>query len=261
MVVDLKYAKQPSQVYVMLSRAQTLSQIYIIDKLFEDNWRVSESAVRELQSSETNAVNVENYEDKLMILSLNTSSLRQHFDDVLRLQQQRKFRILCLQETWLHTTTDPAEYKIDGLQLFLNSVGLGKGLATYCESDFILDQNVTNPLCQISKITSEKIDVINAYRSDGSREFLDELAAIIDENKPTIVCGDTNIDVLTNEGRELEKLMNDLRFTQLVCKPTHMRGGLIDQVFVSNHLRHQVTVKQEACRHSDHDILTIIVDI
>ena len=49
-VVDLKYARNEAQVYVMLSRAQSLSQIYIIDKLHEEKWHASRSGLKEYNS-------------------------------------------------------------------------------------------------------------------------------------------------------------------------------------------------------------------
>ena len=44
-VVDLNRAKNETQVYVMLSRAQELNQIIILDKLYENIWKVSHKAL------------------------------------------------------------------------------------------------------------------------------------------------------------------------------------------------------------------------
>ena len=52
-------------VYVMLSRAQTLEQIVILDALYTDQvgWRPHESALEELETSEKEAINVGNIEN------------------------------------------------------------------------------------------------------------------------------------------------------------------------------------------------------
>ena len=61
-VVDLKYARNEAQVYVMLSRAQSLSQIYIIDKLHEEKWHASRSGLKEYNSGLADAINVDHDE-------------------------------------------------------------------------------------------------------------------------------------------------------------------------------------------------------
>ena len=66
-VVDLRYARNEAQVYVMLSRAQSLSQIYIIDKLFEEKWRASRSGLKEYNEGLVDAINVDHEEDKKTI--------------------------------------------------------------------------------------------------------------------------------------------------------------------------------------------------
>ena len=50
-VVDFRGAKDSSMIYVMLSRAQTLDQIYIIDGLYEQlgGWRPDPTALEELE--------------------------------------------------------------------------------------------------------------------------------------------------------------------------------------------------------------------
>lgn len=244
----------------MLSRAQKLEQIFIIEKLFEDNWTVSQSAVDELEDSKKKAVNLKNIDDdKDIILSLNCYSLRKHFDDVCRLQRQRNYKMICLQETWLHDSTDEAEYAIDGMELHLNSVGLGKGIASYYVDEYAVEESLTEPDCQLTRISTDKYDVINVYRSARCDNFEEQLQAIIHEDRSTIVCGDTNIDA--NDKGKLMYLMNMLGFRQLVKKPTHMKGGTIDHVYISDHLIGKVIVTQEACRFSDHDLILIEVDL
>ena len=56
-VVDLKHCKDPGQVYVTHSRAQKLSQLFILNNLYWDNWKTSADALLELNNSEKEALN------------------------------------------------------------------------------------------------------------------------------------------------------------------------------------------------------------
>ena len=91
-------------VYVMLSRAQTLDQIVILDALYTDQvgWRPHQSALEELETSEKEALNVGNIENiELKIMSLNALSLPSNFIEISRFIESSKCDVICLQETWL----------------------------------------------------------------------------------------------------------------------------------------------------------------
>ena len=73
-VMDFEKSKESSMCYVALSRVQKLSQVFIVDKLHEDcaGWRVSFSALDELDDSMKQAINTKTEEEhKLEILCLN----------------------------------------------------------------------------------------------------------------------------------------------------------------------------------------------
>ena len=67
--------------------------------------------------------------------------------------------------------------------------------------------NKTNPLFQITKISSENIDIISVYRSGNSNqiEVQDSLLELVDEQKRTIICGDFNICFEKNRDSRLIK--------------------------------------------------------
>ena len=232
-VVDLRHAWQPSQVYVMLSRAQKLNQIFITGNLNTNNWKVHEKAMEELLDSEDNALNLANDSDYFKILSLNVYSLRKHFSDILRAQEQNNYQMMCFQETWLNEFSDPADYKIDGLNLHLNSVGLGKGVATYCSEQFQLDVHITEPNCQLTRVSSDDFDVINVYRSSNCHDFFEKLQPLIREERSTLVIGDFNIDLTRRRPQKYQDFLRTFEMEQLVLRPTHMQGGLIDHVLIN----------------------------
>ena len=121
----------------MLSRAQSLSQIYIIEKLYEEKWHASRSGLREYNSGLENAINIDHDEDKkyFEIVSVNILSLRKHLTDLKRKYENTSIDCLCLQETWLPEYDDATLYKIGDMVPHLNSVGPGRGIATYCDEE------------------------------------------------------------------------------------------------------------------------------
>ena len=80
--------------------------------------------------------------------------------------------------------------------------------------------------------------------------------------RPTIVCGDTNINVGPNPDESTSSFvdfMSKLGFTQLVSGSTHEKGGTIDQVFVNSNLKERITITKTRILYSDHDQIRIIL--
>ena len=246
-----------------MSRAQKLSQLYILDNLYTDNWKASLRCLDELEDSEDNALNtMKRDESTLEIISLNTRSLRKHHQDIFRHFEFHPSDMICLQETWLLPGEDPAKYQVGEMIPVVNSVGQGKGIATYFSSPFKLAQHYCLEDCQLTKVSSDKLDVINVYRSSNCTTFENELEAIMNKKKPTIVCGDTNINVGPDPEKSsssIVRFMTDNGFSQLVFGSTHDKGGTIDQVYVNLTLRDNVTIVKTRVPFSDHDKIRVIV--
>ena len=142
----------------------------------------------------------------------------------------------------------------------LNSVGLGRGIATYnseefhLRGEFICEQN-----CQLLKVRSDNLDLVNVYRSQDCsvRMFKSKIQYVVDPLMPTILTGDTNIDITRESGDSFVEFMKNLGFTQLVKFPTHDKGGLLDHVFVTQDLLERVSVTQTGVYFSDHQLITI----
>jgi len=248
---------------VTLSRAQKLSQLYILDNLYVDNWKASLQCMNELEDSEDNALNtVKQDDDTFEIVSMNTRSLKKHHQDVSRYFEFQPSDMICLQETWIMPGEDPAKYQIGDMIPVLNNVGQGKGVATYFPPSFKLAQHFCLENCQLTKVSSDKLDVINVYRSANCTTFETELQAIMTIRRPTIVCGDTNINVgpdPENSSSSFVNFMAKLGFTQLVRGSTHDKGGTIDQVFVNSNLREDISIRKIRVSFSDHDLMRIIL--
>ena len=85
-----------------------IEQIFIMDSFRKEmkGWRPDPSAMEEMESCRTKAINVQNQNtevDQLKIICLNVYSLKKHFDDVTRtVQAMSSPSAICLQETWLN---------------------------------------------------------------------------------------------------------------------------------------------------------------
>ena len=91
--------------------------------------------------------------------------------------------------------------------------------------------------------------------------FNEKVKYVVDSSRPTILCGDTNIDISRDKGQSFLDFMKNLGLTQLVQKPTHQSGGLLDHVYITSDLFEKVSVKQTGVFFSDHDMITIKVNI
>ena len=254
-------------VYVMLSRAQRLDQIVILDSLYTDQvgWRPHESALEELGTSQKKAINVGTIENvTLKIMSLNALSLMNNFIEISRFIELSKCNIVCLQETWLEEKDDGQAYQIENYELSLNSRGKGKGIATYMTEGFIELFFMNNSDCQMTKVGSEDIEIVNLYRSQECRNIETLVKNLINPIKKTIVVGDTNLNYHHQKNQRFVKMMTeDLGFQQLVTQPTFDRmptlyPSLLDHVYESPELRNlEVKIQQKSVYYSDHDLILI----
>ena len=78
-VIDLYKANKDAQAYVMLNRAESLDQLIILDRLYEESLRTSKDALNEVKSMDSRALNMQqrvHYDFE--IISLNMRSLKKH---------------------------------------------------------------------------------------------------------------------------------------------------------------------------------------
>ena len=88
-------------------------------------------------------------------------------------------------------------------------------------------------VCNIIKAEYEKFDVINVYRFSNTSitTFTDYIMQVISSKKTQIVLGDFNMNFLDDAENKFNKAMKQRKFRQLVARPTHIKGGLLDQVW------------------------------
>ena len=234
LVVDVTSSLCPGMVYVMLSRVQCLDQICILDKFDPEKIVVDADVRTEVARMDKVSVNqnpsewLDSGKAGLRISSLNTRSLRKHIDDVKSDHLLLRGDLICLQETWLEDGEEKqGKYELQGFRGIFKSMGRGKGVAVFVRDGVQLEmiQTLGKPSLQMIKLTMEKLDLMNIYRSQDEplSDVRDLVLAHIDPDKDTIIAGDFN--VCASQSNELTNSLEKAGFTQLVTVPTHIQGG------------------------------------
>ena len=118
-------------------------------------------------------------------------------------------------------------------------------------------------LFQMTKVSCEEHDIINVYRSGGASSdlFVSEFRKLFNVSKETFVVGDLNICYLSQGNHKLLTFFREEGFHQLVARPTHLEGRMIDQVFhyhPASSSKKGLKVMQQSPYFSDHDLLFVI---
>ena len=262
-MADLVTWLQPAMAYVILSRVQSLTQLFIIGSIPVEKIRPWPSALEELERMNSIALN--SIPDGKMILSigsLNVLSLRKHFADVRGDFKLQECDVICMQETWLYEGEDETSYSLQNFNSHFNSIGRGKGIVTFFKETFEFSKEIKNDKFQIIKIKSSEYSVINVYRSENAgRQFLDEILNLLNFDKNIIICGDFNFCSKSQAKHEISLALQNKGFSQLVKEATHREGRSLDHMYV--YLKDtSLTTKCEVagCYFSDHDKIMLYID-
>ena len=175
--------------------------------------------------------------------------------------------MVCLSETWLHSDQIDETLEMKGYQLHTNSAGNGRGLATYYRSSkFEHLCDVKESTFQLTKLTSDTVDVISIYRSTGAKH--DALSAhlfnLFDPLKTAVLCGDLNICFKADRKSKLIQSLEAHGFEQFVKEATHIQGGLLDHAYVlkaNNSVEVDVSLYSPYYCAKDHDALLIHLEL
>ena len=115
---------------------------------------------------------------------------------------------------------------------------------------------------QLTKFTSQNLDVILLYRSQGGD--YDELNGHIDlmssEGKPLLIIGDFNFCYLTNKNNRTKQHLEANNFLQLISEPTHIEGHLLDQAYLQDKKGQlEYTAEVHSKYYTDHKGIAIML--
>ena len=158
LIVDLRTVFAAAQAYVMLSRVQSIYQLYILESLPPNKLYADSSALKELDRLDSISINrnpprwEKLVEGDIRIFSLNCQSLKSKIDHIRNDEIALVSHLMCFSETWL-TEEDIIGLDIKGYKLTTNCFGKGRGLATYYrDSEFIHVTDVKENEYQMTKL-------------------------------------------------------------------------------------------------------------
>ena len=260
-VIDLKRANFAGQAHVMLSRVECMDQLMILDQLYEEKWKVSKDALEEVERMEKNALNLEVFfsPESTNITSMNIRSLSNlvHFKADNSIHESN---IILLQETW-HNLNDHPKI-IEGFIGSFNSgtVSRGNGIATFYKDYETEIESIWHQSYQITKVSTSQHDIFNIYfKNRSAEEFLADLKGLINNYERTVILGDFNIDYNKKSNNNILKWFEANDFIQIQSSPTHLKGGLIDHVWILKSLAPAVRLKSKSVFYSDHDLVQLSI--
>ena len=153
----------------MLSRVQSLDQVFILNKLDPRKIKVSGAGLTELKRLEDISFNrnpslwIRKPETSINVAALNCAGLRAHFPDIRADSKMLYGDIVHLVETSLTPSSDDEDshFGLSGYQTVFNSVGNGKGQVTYhkLNSPSVQLVCIKKPYFQITKLETDKVSI------------------------------------------------------------------------------------------------------
>jgi hypothetical protein len=167
------------------------------------------------------------------IAALNIARLGPHMEDLKADYNLMKADVIHLCETWLSPDEEPGDLlQLEGYTADYVSVGNGKGLVTYAKGSFQHMNSISEPEYQVTMVASADIDSIHVYWSarGSSLDLVDSILELLEQDKATVISGDFNLCLDQEPKNCITTALAEAGFEQLVTRPTHVRGGRIDQV-------------------------------
>jgi ATP-dependent DNA helicase PIF1 len=239
LVSDVGTIFQANQAYVVLSRVQSIEQIYFTrcpsKKIYcSDVCRKTCDKLKQKSLNETSNFWVDN-PSALKVSSINIRSLSAHIEDLKKNYVILQSDIICLQETWIEKCEDLNKYTIDGFQLICASHGKGKGAAMYLRKSLqAKTETFSNMSVQLVKMEHDCFDLITVYFNCKTdiEEAISYMTKNMNKEKKTFIVGDFN----TGTTQKLEFLllkMNQIGFQLLLNEATHESGNTLDNLITN----------------------------
>jgi len=277
----LSVTSEGSMSYIALSRIKAISQLYLLNGLYEEKIYTSQKALKALKYLEDRAINADSIgkrNDQIKIACLNVQNLRHHFEDVSHDHTLRAQNLFFLCETWLSNTQNDTMdnyYHLDNYSSKFCSAGYGKGLAAYSDPIFAFQGQHRGSHYQMMKYSTPfmhslgkivNLEIVGLFRSSGNMkddELLSDLTSMINKDKICIILGDFNLRYTKDNQHIIIQYLKNNNFCQQVDHLTHKRGGKIDFFFIRKANAFQdvvITYELYGAFYSDHFGLCIKIN-
>ena len=242
-VVDLRSVFQPAMAYVMLSRVESIDQLFILEEFNETKIYGNHDAVEELAKMNRLSVNEKPsrwYDMKASqtrISVLNCGSIRPQLEHIKWDRALTISDAICLTETWIWENEAASTLELEGFTANHNSVGRGRGITVYYKrGKFSHEKDITDEKIQLTKMSGFNVDLITVYKAPAGMDatLLCHLKNLINFSRQTIICGDFNMCFIENRNNKSTQFLLQNGFKQLVHDATHIEGGHIDHVYIRN---------------------------
>ena len=266
-VVDIRSVFQAAMAYVMLSRVESIKQLFILEEFDENKVYGNADAIEELEKMNKISVN-ENptrwYDTKnsqTRICVLNCGSMRSKLNHISSDTTILLSDVICLTETWIWNNENEEFFKIEGFVEHHNAQGRGQGISVYWKTvKFTNIKDLKRDKIQVTVMSSTNWDLIVVYKSPKGKDsdLRNMLQTVINPERPTIICGDLNMCFIDNKNSDSISFLMEIGFKQLVQDSTHIKGGHIDQVYVLD-LHANIELYSPYYTAKDHDGLLITI--
>ena len=265
--MNIDSAFECGQAYVMLSRIQSIDQLYIVGNLSDSKIMTSMQALNESKRLEDISFNKNpppwHLKDKnaVRIATVNCAGLIPHLRDIRKDEKLLEANVIHILETSLPSQSDTSNITIEGYIGNYINIANGKGIASFCREDtqIVKLKEIREHTLQIVKYDIHGIESIAIYRSSNHSliEVTREIEKIVNVAKPTIVTGDFNECNIKNGNNSIVLRLTKLGFKQLVKDATHIEGGHIDHMYWLDETGEweEPTVERYSPYWSDHDMI------
>ena len=170
---------------------------------------------------------------KLNIFILNIGGINSKFQYFKHDPMLQYADIIFLSETWMNPGDDGSRFHLENFTLHLNSVGFGKGLATYVKKDLSFNGpfNFTSKNLQISKIQIRGMDLNHIYRSKNDCQFEKTLRNLSKPLISRVIFGDFNQCYIDHKDHAIFQELRNIDYHRISNSATHIEGGHIDQIW------------------------------
>ena len=232
---DLNECFEAAMSYVILSRVTGAKQLFL--KKF-DQKKIYCSAVAKAEAKRLRARAINHQKTEwdaekdgvVRVCTINARSLRQHYQDLNKDEFILKSDIICVQETWLEQDLEDTNNSFHHYYVH----GRSKGIALLSRTKPLHTVSFQSENCSLLKASYPGYDVINIYRFASSTQiqrFTGEVLPHLDPAKTTVLLTDCNLDYLQSPGNPFTTSLEQRGFKQLVTKPTHVLGALLDHMY------------------------------